>query len=180
MEQTIFERCFAIVVGEEGGFGADPNDPGNWTGGAVGVGQCNGTKYGISAASYPTLNIETLTLAGAQQIYQKDYWSAAGCDQVEPGLAFLLFDAAVNNGVRQAVKFVQDAVGVTADGRFGPLTLQAVQQAIASDRIAVYRRAIARRINFMAQLPTWVTFGGGWSERLAGLAFHALALGGGQ
>lgn len=174
MTQTVFQQCFAIVVGEEGGFGDDPRDSGNWTGGAVGVGQCNGTKFGISAAAFPTLDIRTLTLDAAEGIYQTRYWQPAGCDQVEPGIAFLLFDAAVNNGVSRAVMFVQEAVGVSADGVFGPQTLRAVQGAIASDRRHVYRCAIARRIKFMADLPSWPVFGGGWAMRLAGLAFNAL------
>lgn len=33
----------------------DANDPGNWTGGEIGKGECKGTNYGISAASYPDL-----------------------------------------------------------------------------------------------------------------------------
>ena len=58
-----FERAFAVVLGHEGGYTADPADPGNWTGGAPGRGECRGTNWGISAASYPYLPIRALTRA---------------------------------------------------------------------------------------------------------------------
>ena len=60
------EFCAAVqvIIMHEGGWQHDPRDRGNWTGGEVGRGECKGTKYGISAASYPALDIEILvTLA---------------------------------------------------------------------------------------------------------------------
>ena len=56
-----FAAAFAVVLGHEGGYTADPTDPGNWTGGAPGRGECRGTNWGISAASYPDLPIRALT-----------------------------------------------------------------------------------------------------------------------
>jgi lysozyme family protein len=118
-----FEQIFAIVVGEEGGLTTNPADPGNWSGGAVGSGVCRGSKFGISAAAYPSVDIAALTVEEARAIYQRDYWQRVGADQVPAPLALLLFDAAVNNGVGRAVRWLQTAVGVTADGTFGPETL---------------------------------------------------------
>lgn len=69
-----FDHCFAFTVGSEGGYTSDSADKGNWTGGAVGAGVLKGTKYGISAAEYPTLDIANLTQADAETIYRKDYW----------------------------------------------------------------------------------------------------------
>ena len=43
----------AETLAYEGGYSANPKDPGNWTGGKVGVGKLLGTKSGIAAASYP-------------------------------------------------------------------------------------------------------------------------------
>lgn len=73
---SAFDAAFALTVGEEGGFSQDPRDGGNWTGGAPGKGSLRGTKYGISAASYPTLHIDALTLADAKAIYRRDFWGA--------------------------------------------------------------------------------------------------------
>ena len=57
-----FEDAFARLIGNEGEFDDSPKDRGNWTGGAIGVGELRGTKYGISAAAFPTLDIKAITL----------------------------------------------------------------------------------------------------------------------
>jgi hypothetical protein len=46
-----------------------------------------GIKYGISAASYPTLDISNVTLTQAQDIYEADYWAKAGKRSVFAGRA---------------------------------------------------------------------------------------------
>src|SRR5215472_15646734 len=117
-----FLRSFKLLVGHEGGFTDDPRDAGNWTGGKTGQGQLKGTKYGISAASYPALDIKNLQLNEAQAIYEKDFWEAVGCSDLPPRLAFAVFDAAVNNGTVRAVRWLQLAVGAAEDGIYGPAT----------------------------------------------------------
>ncbi len=46
-----------FTLHQEGGLSLDPKDPGNWTGGKVGLGKLLGTKYGIAAASHPGLDV---------------------------------------------------------------------------------------------------------------------------
>lgn len=168
-----FTRAFAVVVGEEGGYSADAADPGNWTGGAVGQGALRGTKFGISAASYPALDIEHLTLADAQAIYRRDYWDRVQGDALPPPLALLVFDAAVNNGLERAARWLQAAVGVAEDGVIGPETVAAVA-ARAGDAAGLGAEFLAQRTVFMADLPTWRTFGLGWARRLAALPYRAM------
>ena len=114
---SAFDQAFEIVVGHEGGYSNNSADPGGET------------KFGISRRSYPNLNIATLTLDQAKAIYQTDFWNRAGCDLCDPGLALVLFDAAVNNGVGQAVRWLQAAVGANADGAIGPATKAAIANA---------------------------------------------------
>ena len=171
----VFARAFAVVIGEEGGWSAAPDDPGNWTGGAVGRGTLGGTKFGISAAAYPTLDVAALTLADAQAIYRRDYWERVRGDALPPALALLVFDAAVNNGVARASRWLQQALGVAEDGAIGPATLAAVT-ARAGDGAALATEFLALRLVFMAALPTWRAFGLGWARRLCGLPFEAMAL----
>ena len=97
-----FSTAFAFTVGEEGSFTNNQADPGNWTGGACGVGQCNGTNFGISAAAYPNLDIATLTISQAQSIYRQNYWNPVQGDKLPLPLAMVGFDAAVNSGVGQS------------------------------------------------------------------------------
>jgi lysozyme family protein len=120
-----FVRAFAIVVGVEAGLSTDPNDPGNWTGGAVNSGVLKGTKYGISAAQYPNVDIANLTPDQAQAIYQSDYWNAVQGDGLPWPLSLLVFDCAVNQGQGVARTLMQTALGVVADGVIGPKTLAA-------------------------------------------------------
>ncbi len=170
-----FERAFAVVVGEEGGYDATPADPGNWTGGAVGVGELRGTKFGISASSYPGLDISALGLSDAQAIYRRDYWNHVQCDALPPPLALLVFDAAVNNGVGQAVRWLQAAAGTDVDGILGPATMAAVA-AYSRGGAALCAEFQAQRLNFMAGLPTWRTFGLGWARRLCALPYESLTM----
>lgn len=170
---STFEACFEILIGHEGGYTLDRADPGNWTRGAVGRGRLLGTKFGIAAASYPTLAIASLTLAQAQAIYRTSYWTKVSGDLLPPRLALLTFDTAVNNGVGRAVLLLQAAVGVPADGSLGSGTLNAIGRA---DQDALCAEFLARRLVFMAGLGTWRTFGLGWARRLCALPIQAMRL----
>ena len=174
MTGSIFERAFAVVVGEEGGFTDNPADAGNWTGGRCGAGRCAGTKFGISAAAYPALDIAGLRIEAAREIYRRDYWGKLRGDALPPALALLVFDAAVNNGVGRAVRWLQVAAGVTADGVMGEATLAAVRVRASPAILAEFQ---AQRLVFMAALPTWRTFGLGWARRLCRLPFDAMQIG---
>lgn len=83
---SFFLPAFQIVVGIEGGYTADPRDLGGET------------KFGISKKAYPDLDIASLTLEQAQQIYLRDYWNACGCDTMPWERALCVFDMAVNQG----------------------------------------------------------------------------------
>jgi lysozyme family protein len=174
-DSAAFQAAVAWVIAQEGGYTDDPGDPGNWTGGAVGSGQCNGTNFGISAASYPTLDIANLSEAEAEAIYAEDYWTPIQGDALAPALALLVFDAAVNSGVSQSGVWLQVVVGATTDGNIGPTTLAAVKAWTggASDLCA---EVLAQRIAALGDDPNWNTFGLGWSRRCATLAFQAATL----
>ena len=137
------EQAIAIVVGTEGGFDADPRDRGNWTGGQIGAGRLNGTKFGISAAAYPTLNIAALTLADATGIYRMRYWLPASCDHLPDGLDLVVFDTAVNSGVAQSVRWLQRSVEAPDDELPGIATLSAVARAVLVQGLAAGAAAVA-------------------------------------
>ena len=65
MAQGDFPNCLPVTFAYEGGLSMIRFDPGNWTGGKVGVGALNGTNFGIAASSHPTLDIKALTRAEA-------------------------------------------------------------------------------------------------------------------
>jgi lysozyme family protein len=171
-----FEQAFKIVVGHEGGYTANQADPGNWTGGRCNVGTCRGTNFGISAASYPNLDIAALTLPQAQEIYRRDYWDRVQCSALPAALALLVFDAAVNNGVARSARWLQAVAKVPQDAIIGPATLAAIE-AQAGNGFRLCAEFQATRLIFMAGLATWRTFGDGWARRLCLLPFEALQMG---
>lgn len=147
-----FAKSFDLLIGHEGGYVNNPSDPGGET------------KYGISKRAYPGEDIKAMTLDRAKTIYLRDYWSPAGCDAVPDELKFDLFDAAVNSGVRTAIKLLQRACGEHDDGVLGPLTLQAVQSMPAA---RLQARFNGHRLMLIAGLPTWEQFGRGLVRRVA-------------
>ncbi|EKN01110.1 MULTISPECIES: glycoside hydrolase family 108 protein [unclassified Acidocella] len=161
-----FSTCFAFTVGVEGGYTADPSDDGNWTGGAVGAGILRGTKYGISAASYPNLDIKNLTAADAERIYRADYWPGIHGDDLPLPLARVAFDAAVNSGVRRSTIYLQQAAAIYVDGVFGTKTMAAL---VKGDAVRLATDALCYRAIYLSGLPTWGVFGLGWMRRVLSL-----------
>jgi lysozyme family protein len=93
----------------------------------------------------------------------------AGCPDMPPRLAYTCFDAAVNNGVGRAVRWLQAAIGTGQDGSYGPRTKAALDRAAAGDPLDLDLAAEvhAQRLFFMAGLDAWKNYGLGWSRRLA-------------
>lgn len=145
-----FNKAVQVVLNLEGGHSLDPNDSGNWTGGQQGVGELKGTKFGISAAAYPFLDIENITKQEAIDLYHQDYWRAAGCDMLTPALAVLVFDTAVNSGVATAQSLLRE-----------------------SSNLLDY---IARRFQHYAGLTQFDTYGKGWTRRFATVVQFAATL----
>lgn len=164
VDSITFDEAFRRLIGHEGGYSTDRRDPGNWTGGKVGVGVLKGTKYGIAANTYPNLDIKNLAIAQAKEIYKKDWWDKLGGNGLHSAITFQLWDFAINAGKKRAVMELQQAVGVTADGVIGPKTMEAVN---AHDLNDVILTLTAERLRFYTSLSTWSTYGKGWTNRVA-------------
>lgn len=159
-----FPRAFNFTVRAdiEGGLSLDPDDRGNWTSGKVGEGELKGTKWGISAMSYPELDIAGLSPRDAYEIYRRDYWLKAQCDKLPPRVAVAVFDMAVNHGVSNAAKMLQETVGTEKDGIIGPQTIAAARSMEQDDLIVDLIRI---RLDFYRGLKTWQRYGKGWTRR---------------
>lgn len=164
VDSITFDEAFKRLIGHEGGYSTDRRDPGNWTGGRVGVGTLKGTKFGLAANTYPNLDIKNLTLAQAKSIYKKDWWDKLGADGMHSAIVFQLWDFAINAGKSRAIKELQQAVGVPADGIIGPQTLAAVNSHDLND---VILSLTAERLKFYTSLSTFKTYGKGWTNRVA-------------
>lgn len=142
-----FSRAFQIVIGHEGGLSLNPADRGNWDSGVIGKGTLKGTKYGVSGAAYPHLDIANLTLADAERIYRENYWDRIGADDLPPPLALVAFDTAINSGVGRAREFLSQ----TQD----------------------WQAFLDLRLRFLKGLSSWGTFGRGWQKRVDTLRAQA-------
>lgn len=151
MAKWNWENCLSHTKISEGGYVNDPVDPGGET------------KYGISKRSYPDVDIKNLTWDKAAAIYKRDYWDAVRGDDLPSGVDLVAFDAAVNSGVSRGAKWLQKAVGVTQDGRIGPVTIDAL---IGCDCESIINAACSYRLQFMRGLPTWYRFKNGWTKRV--------------
>ncbi len=175
MARNNFESCLQEILRHEGGFSDVRSDPGNWTGGRVGAGLLKGTKYGISAAAYPTIDIKNITVEFAASQYKNKYWNRVKGDQLPDGIDLVAFDPAVNSGVSRGSRWLQSALGVTQDGKIGPQTVLAAQT--ATDGVAVIKRACAARMGFLRGLTSlWSTYSRGWTRRVASVEATAVAM----
>lgn len=159
-----FDTAFERLLGHEGKLSLDYDDRGNWTSGEVGVGELKGSKFGISAMSYPDEDIENLTKERAKFLYRRDFWNRIHADEMHDGLAYQAFDFAVNSSIETAVRKLQAALGVADDGDWGKVTRAAAAAISESDAIM---RFVAERLLFWTSLSTWPTFGKGWARRAA-------------
>lgn len=164
----MFEYIAEHTIAREGGFTDDKNDHGNWTSGVIGEGILRGTKYGISAAAYPNIDIKSLTKDGAKAIYRTDYWEASDLSDYEPKLACLWFDMTVNHGKKNAAKIVQTALGVVADGIVGRKT----KAALAAQDNDFFSRVHNERILFYTKIKTFNRYGKGWIRRACSVYSH--------
>jgi lysozyme family protein len=171
-----FTTALAIVLTHEGGFQAMPDDPGNWTGGKIGAGELKGTKFGLSAAVYPSLDIGALTEADAAAIYRRDWWDHFGLDRLLAPIAAKLFDAAVNIGMDAAVRALQRALRaagvatgaarIVEDGKLGPATIGAARAIAADTLLPALREALAGHYRLIAaKNPVQARFLNGWLAR---------------
>lgn len=161
---TMFDISFDRTIGHEGGYQTDPKDRGNWTTGVIGKGELKGTKYGISAMTYPNVDIKNLTVDRAKAIYKKDFWDKPGIERFPTVIQFQLFDATINHGWATTVKMLQRAIGVTDDGIVGPKTIAAANQTFAEDLLLKFT---AERIEYYTKLSTFQTYAKGWMMRCA-------------
>ncbi len=78
------------------------------------------TKYGISKRSYPQVDIAALTEADAKEIYRRDFWAKIRGDDLPAGIDLATLDPSINSGRARGVRWMQQGLGIMADGVMGP------------------------------------------------------------
>src|SRR5512143_952107 len=154
-----FPACLKIILREEGGNDDDPRDPGGRT--SRGIIQREWDIYRRTHPDRPK-DVWQAPQADVEAIYKTQYWNPY-CDDLPSGVDLVFFNASVNSGRQQAVKELQVALGVTADGMMGMETLGAAQ--MPQDFQALITKICEQRRAFYQRLRTFKTFGRGWMAR---------------
>lgn len=151
-----FNIAFEKLLGHEGKYSNNPNDPGGPT--------CWGVTEKVARANGYQGDMRDFSQNSAKVIYRALYWDAVRADELPESVRFDVFDGAVNSGVVQSIKWLQRAVGVADDGVLGSKTLAALN---AENGAVIAARYNGHRLMFMTNLKTWSAFSGGWSRRIA-------------
>jgi lysozyme family protein len=157
-----WEEALAHVLKHEGGYVNHPSDPGGMTN--LGVTKRVWEEWVGHPVDEKAMRALTPELVAP--MYKKKYWDVVRGDDLPTGVDLCVFDAAVNAGPGRASKFLQQAVGVTADGQIGPKTISAVTAKPADEIIEAF---CALRESHYKSLNTFDTFGRGWMRRLASI-----------
>ena len=155
-----WDSCFNMVMKNEGGFVNNSHDPGGMTN--LGV-----TKAAIEAYLGRTVDetfMRSLTPDSVKPFYKSQYWNKIKGDDLPSGVDYAAYDLAVNSGTGRAAKYLQEIAGVFADGVIGPKSLEAIK---SCDPEQTVDALCDMRLDFLKRLPTFETFGKGWSCRVA-------------
>ena len=135
------------------------------------------SKWGVTLATarelhpaWTAADIAALDRAGAAKFYRTWFWDRYKLGRIEDqGVANKLFDLGANLGRGTAIKLLQRAAGVRADGSIGPETLGAVNSqdpAALLSRIRCLAEARYRKLA-IEQPERFAECLEGWLARLA-------------
>ena len=164
-----FDDALKALLKHEGGYVNHPQDPGGMTN--LGVTKRVWEEFVGHEVDEQTMR--GLTPDDVAPLYKKRYWDAVRGDDLPSGVDLCVFDCAVNSGVGRASKFLQKALGVADDGKIGPGTLAAVA---SKDPKELVESFCDQRQAFLEGLPTFATFGKGWSRRVSEVREQAIIM----
>jgi lysozyme family protein len=153
-------QCFALVLKNEGGYVDNTADPG----GATNLGCTKATWEAWVGHPVTKDDIKALTPNNVMPLYKAKYWDTIKGDDLPEGVDYAVFDYAINSGPSRAAKALQSVLSITVDGQIGPATLRALETANLRE---VATAVCEARLAFLQGLPTFPTFGKGWSNRVS-------------
>jgi lysozyme family protein len=164
-----WDKSFDLVIVNEGGFVNNRKDPGgatNW-----GCTQAVWEKY--VGHSVTVDDMKALTKEDVKPLYKRNYWDALHGDAIPSGFDYCLFDCGINSGVGRSAKFIQEIVGVAPDGAIGNNTVTAIN---LINTVTLINEFCDKRQAFLESLPTFATFGKGWTKRVQEVRARSLEM----
>lgn len=167
-----FQTCLPRILKHEGGYVDDPHDPGGATKLGVTLATARAFKLDMDGdGDVDKADVKALTPEAVGPVYHRGYWLASSAEICGPGLDYVVFDCAVNQGVGRATKWLQTVAKVTPDGVIGPVSIKAIQ---ALDLGRAIKEFCRLREAHYRSLPTFGRFGKGWLNRLNEVQAKAL------
>lgn len=165
-----FARAMAIELRYEGGKVDDPRDPGGRTN--QGVIQRVYSAW-RAQKGLPIRDVYLMEPAERDEIYRRNYADKIRFSDLPTGIDLLVLDGAINSGPAQSVKWVQRALGLTADGIMGDVTVNAIVN--QPDQHKLIDDICDRRMLFLRNLKPWPIYKNGWTNRVNGIRATAKA-----
>lgn len=143
---------------------------------------CGWTQYGITLCTYKAFfgknktkeDLKKITDEEWFEIFRKGFYDRIKGDSiVNDSICLLVVDFAYNSGVKTAIRQVQKALGCTADGIIGKITLGLLNDDNQSE---VFEKIWLQRYyyyNLIAQKPNNKKFLKGWLRRLNAINFSS-------
>jgi len=103
-----FDRALPHILIHEGGRVNHPKDPGGRTNQGITQRVYNAWS---AKSSLPARDVYLIDDAEVAAIYRFQYWEVVHGDVLPEGVGYVLFDGAVNSGPKQAIKWLQRALG---------------------------------------------------------------------
>ena len=160
------------VAAIEGRYQDHPADRGNYNR----RGELVGTNWGIAAPVAEEYFLRTVTKddmkllseSVAHDIFKINFWDRIrAADYPTQALADIVYDGAVNHGVRWGIKLLQRCLNLKEDGIIGPVTMAAVHAADPEQLLDAYFEARKRFYKaIVANRPSQAVFLRGWMRRL--------------
>jgi lysozyme family protein len=161
-----YDEALKFTLGEEGGYVDDPRDKGGATNRGVTQGVYDAWR---EAKARPSQDVRLMEYAEVEDLYRERYWEPGHCGELPARLGVVHFDWCVNHGVKGALLTLQQTLGVTPDGAWGPKTAAA---AASSPPAAGMRYDMLRGqwyLKRVAEAPDQAAFLPGWLARVVRL-----------
>lgn len=159
-----FEKAVMYLIDNEGReYTNEPLDNGGPT--KFGITQETLSYYRVCPTS--PQDVENLTEAEAQKIYEALYWKPCGCNEIlSQAVATALLDTAALDGTPRATRWAQGAAGVEVDGHMGPKSIEQINKLTASFFMSRFIPQIQHHyIEIVKEHPPQIRYLDGWLQR---------------
>jgi len=160
MTDISLSKVLDDIIRREGGYVDHPQDKGGPTN--YGVTQRTLSKW--RGEKVTPEDVKKLTPGEAKRIYWNMYMKQFSFALNDQRVVDLISDSSVHHGPERTMRWLQRSLGVEADGRAGPQTIDAYRSA---DPSKVYERMFQQRKQLLDKLgQKQPVFNAGWQKRL--------------